>query len=173
MFEFGEIVDIDAVRGYVKVYIQESGNTTEWIPFVRFHYATSIPVEINEQVLVGQTKSGRSFVIGSTPNNVDKPYFGASANKLGVRFSDNCLVEYDAAQSVLTITTSGSVNITAAEANVSAPDILLNGDVNIVGTLNATGNIESSADVIAGSVHLKTHKHSGVTTGGGISGIAI
>lgn len=40
----------------------------------------------------------------------------------------------------------------------------------IVGNLDVSGTITTPMDVIAGTVHLKTHQHSGIQTGGGTSG---
>lgn len=42
--------------------------------------------------------------------------------------------------------------------------------VNIHGNLNVTGDITTNGNITAGTVSLKTHIHSGVTTGGGVSG---
>lgn len=82
-----------------------------------------------------------------------------------------------------------SVNITAASvAKITAPVIQLNGAVavggaiTVTGTLSApggapiSGNLEVSgqikgATVVAGVIDLATHKHIGVTTGSGISGL--
>lgn len=196
MFEFGEITDIDAVRGYVKVYIPETGNTTEWIPFIRPFYAASIPFEINEQVLVGRTGSDRWFVLGSSPNDVDKPYTGASASKMGIKFTDGTLIEYDIATSKYTINTTGDIDITCAatvniisadQINLTAPAIVLSGAVTIDGVMSAAGGIEltgghlfvsggdiaTDGNVSAGSISLATHVHGGVTTGGGVSGVPV
>jgi hypothetical protein len=40
----------------------------------------------------------------------------------------------------------------------------------ITGSLNATGTVTGQADVVGGGKSLKTHTHSGVTTGSGNSG---
>jgi phage baseplate assembly protein V len=187
MFDFGEICEIDAVRGYVKVLIHETGNVTEWIPFMRPFYAQSIPIELNEQVIVGETKSKRSFVFGSTPNNIDKPYTGASANKYGIKFTDGTLLEYDIDSHKLTA--SGpllQVDITALSVTVLSPQISLEGIVTITGELVAAGGISMAAgaamaitgggsivtdgDIKAGDISLKAHKHGGVQTGAGVTG---
>jgi hypothetical protein len=69
------------------------------------------------------------------------------------------------------------------KVRVEAPTIELVGDVNqtngnvtMAQTLDVTGNIHGAAtitgdsDVVSGTIHLKTHKHTGVQTGGGTSG---
>jgi phage baseplate assembly protein V len=48
------------------------------------------------------------------------------------------------------------------------------GDVTIAGNLNVTGDVETVAgDVKAGSIHLKTHIHPGVTAGGASTGAPV
>jgi hypothetical protein len=42
--------------------------------------------------------------------------------------------------------------------------------VTVEGDLHCTGTITGDTDVVSGAIHLKTHKHLGVTTGGGTSG---
>ena len=196
MFEFGEITDIDAATGFVKVFIPETGNVTEWIPFARPYYGESILIEPNMQVLVGQTGSGRWFVMGCTPNKTDKPYTGSAAKKRGIKFSDGTLIEYDLTTHKYTINCVGEVDIIAAtkitavatlEADITAPIIKLTGAVTVVGVLTASGglaisggglaltgghDITSDGDVKAGAISLAGHKHGGVQIGGGVSGIA-
>ena len=49
-------------------------------------------------------------------------------------------------------------------------DFEIIGNIKVTGTIEATGDITSGGDVKAGLTSLKTHIHSGVTTGGGRSG---
>lgn len=61
---------------------------------------------------------------------------------------------------------------------LSIPDVMTlvgdvehTGNLTITGSLNVSGNITvTGGDVVADGVSLKTHVHSGVTTGGGTSG---
>lgn len=41
---------------------------------------------------------------------------------------------------------------------------------NVIGNVNVTGTITASVDVVTGTISLKNHRTSGVTTGGGTSG---
>jgi phage baseplate assembly protein V len=52
----------------------------------------------------------------------------------------------------------------AVEVQVEAPLATFSADVHVTGTLTA------DVDVVTGTVHLKTHKHSGVSAGGAQSG---
>jgi hypothetical protein len=58
-----------------------------------------------------------------------------------------------------------AVNPTAKTVRVAAPN-----GMTVLGDLVVTGTIRSMEDVIADSVHLKTHVHSGVSTGGSNTG---
>lgn len=43
-------------------------------------------------------------------------------------------------------------------------------EISIQGDVNVTGSIQASGEITSGSIPLSTHKHTGVTTGGGTSG---
>lgn len=59
---------------------------------------------------------------------------------------------------------------------IKATNIILDGPVHITGVttadqdINVTGTVTASTDVVGGGKHLKTHTHSGVTTGSGSTG---
>ena len=72
----------------------------------------------------------------------------------------------------------------STEIDLTAPVIKLNGNVIAAGTfsqtgggsstmsgsLSVTGSVTASVDVVGGGKSLKTHTHSGVSTGSGSSG---
>lgn len=68
----------------------------------------------------------------------------------------------------------GAIEIVASTSvTVTSPTVSLSGDLTVQGnvTVNGgTGVSVPSGDVIAGAIHLKTHKHTGVQTGGGTTG---
>lgn len=60
------------------------------------------------------------------------------------------------------ITTNGTTNVTAnGNLNVTAPTSTFNGNIECTGTVHATGNINSDAEVgaMGGAVNLSTHTH--------------
>jgi len=59
------------------------------------------------------------------------------------------------------------VRIAPEQITIKAPTIAVEGD------LTVTGNISAQGDVQAGNISLKTHRHIGVTTGGGTSGTPV
>lgn len=85
----------------------------------------------------------------------------------------------------ITATAGGTASVTAStEIDLTAPVIKLNGNVIAAGTfsqtgggsstmsgsLSVTGSLTASVDVVGGGKSLKTHTHSGVTSGSGSSG---
>lgn len=93
--------------------------------------------------------------------------------------------EIDVTTPVLNITTTQTINLTATTSiTLQAPTINLNGNVVLDGNLTTNNgnttiesgvfttnaNIITSQDVQASGISLKTHVHSGVTTGGSNTG---
>ena len=65
------------------------------------------------------------------------------------------------------ITTNGTANVTAnGNLNVTAPTSTFNGNIECTGTIHATGDINSDAEVgaMSGAVNLSTHTHTGNNT---------
>lgn len=87
----------------------------------------------------------------------------------------------------LNITTTGNINITASNVTINAttkfqvnsPDIELNGNSKIIGTLTIgntvidTTGIQNSSGTFIDSVPFLLHTHGGVTTGTGVTGPVI
>lgn len=69
---------------------------------------------------------------------------------------------------VVTMNASTSATITAGQFTVNGPS-QFNGAINSTGTITAP-NVVGTTDVTGGGKSLKTHLHTGVQTGGGISG---
>ncbi len=78
-------------------------------------------------------------------------------------------------------TASGQITMTAPVVTINSPQIVLNGQVtqgqgsnggnmSLQGPLTVVDTITSNTDVIGGGKHLKTHVHSGVTSGGSNTG---
>lgn len=81
-------------------------------------------------------------------------------------FADGALLAYDPEAKKLTaILPAGST------AEISCDEIHITGNLTIDGDLNLTGTATADVDVIGGGKSLKSHKHLGVTAGGGVSGI--
>jgi phage gp45-like len=63
----------------------------------------------------------------------------------------------------------GNIRVVAStKVEITSPHVTISGDLTVAGDVKST-----SGDVVAGSIHLKTHKHSGVSTGVALSGLPV
>jgi phage baseplate assembly protein V len=131
------------------------------------------PPSVGEQVLIlcpgGDDAAAIALRgIGSTAN----PAPGDSLREL-VRFSDGTILAYDpeAQRLELLVAAGGTVHLVAdGGLTIDAP-VTINGDVTIAGDVAVTGKIDATGDVVGQGTALHTHKHTGVQTGGGVSGV--
>ena len=101
-------------------------------------------------------------VISSAENNDDLliAYDGSK-----IRFKPGGVVEAEASEIELI---ANNVNITSPDVNITAANVTVTGKLTAE-NLEATSEIKSATALI-GSKDFATHVHSGVTTGGGITG---
>lgn len=134
-------------------------------------------------------------VLGSLPSQADQTASGMSADIRATLFKDGTLIKYDRSAHTYTIAlgTGGSLIASTPLGNSyalgsdgtvtlidQAGTILklsndgnarLNNNLIVGGTIQSAGSITSTGgDVVAGTITLKTHLTSGVTSGGGESG---
>jgi phage baseplate assembly protein V len=90
----------------------------------------------------------------------------ASDAAFSLHFGDGAVFRYDPGASALALTlpAGGTIAITAPGG------ISIEGNVAITGDLAVTGTIDATGDVTGQGKSLATHRHTGVQTGGGISG---
>jgi phage baseplate assembly protein V len=109
-------------------------------------------------------------IIGSTYNNEDTP---PSESGWVKKFSDGTILSYDKAAHKFTadikgdadVKCSGKIDIDATgTAKIKASSLTIDCDVTVNGKIQAT-------DVKAGIIDLKTHIHTGVQPGSGVSGL--
>jgi len=140
----------DLVTGDVPWLAMRSGKSASWSP-----------PSIGEQGLLicaeGDTEAG-IFLPGLFSNAAPAPSTSASLHLF--RFEDGAELSYDhEAHALRVILPAG------ATAAIEAP-----GGVTIRGDVQIEGKLTASDDVIGGGKSLKSHRHLGVTAGGGISG---
>lgn len=81
----------------------------------------------------------------------------------------------------VSVTADGTASVTAPAVNVDGADtvtvtsaaIELNGPVHITGAVTGDSTAVFTGEVTSGVIPLTTHKHTGVTTGGGTSGTPV
>lgn len=173
-------VDLAAARCVVEIGDVETG-PIRWAEVRLGAVKIWCPPSEGEQVLVfcPEGDIAGAVVMGAIPSD-DNPANGDST-KIVITLPDGAVISYDPEESDLSI-----VLPEEGKATVDAQGgIKLIGDVEIEGKLkvtedadfgakiHATGEIKSDDDVIAGTVKLKSHKHSGVTAGAAQSGVPV
>lgn len=151
----------ETVTGDVCWIVQRAGKTRTWSP-----------PSVGEQCLLicpeGDTDGALALLgIFSDAN----PAPSDKAIDL-IRFDDGALVSYDAAAHLLVaqLPAGGKVQIDAPGGVKITGPVEIIGPVKVTGDVGITGKAEASDDVIGGGKSLKSHKHLGVTAGGGVSG---
>lgn len=193
MLRFGNITEIDAAKGRARVHFEEDDIVSDWLPMVvkssRENKHESW-YDVGDFVACMMDKNVEDGVIvGAIYDDNNAPPIG-NKDVEAKTFSDGTVIKYDRSSSTLTVECVGDVSVQCVNATVSAsgqvtvdtPTATFTGDVNIDGGLSASGNIQtqggidatgeihSDTQVSAGLVGLTTHKHIGVTPGGGNSG---
>ncbi|QZD32090.1 phage baseplate assembly protein V [Acinetobacter lwoffii] len=104
-----------------------------------------------------------SFVMFGFYND-DHPAPSDDLNKKIRMFADGCVIAYDVSSHHLSavLPSGGTAQIVA--------DVEVIGKLHVTKGITAGENISTPADVKAGSISLKTHKHSGVQGGSSTSG---
>lgn len=199
MLRFGTISKIDADKGLAKVSFKEDGIETDWLPVLQKNTISNKHFhmfDINEHVACMMDHNAEHGVImGAVYSKNETPGTVKGADVEGVEFSDGTNVSYNRSTSELKIDCAGKVTVICTEATVEAsskvtldtPTVDVSGDLNVSGgitaggDMEATGNIKTTAgdittnsgEVKAGTIPLKTHKHTGVQPGGGTSATPI
>lgn len=82
-------------------------------------------------------------------------------------------ISEDDTDAVLLTSTDGltKISIKPGQITLTAPQTVLNGNLQVNGTIEASDTITSNIDVIADGISLKSHTHSGVEPGEGNTGV--
>lgn len=143
-------------------FVPRAGETIEW----------SAPV-VGEQGLLlseGGDTHGAVFLRGIYSDA--RPAPSSSATQHLVQYQDGAVIEYDHVTHALraTLPAGGTAAITAdGGVTVNGP-LTVNGDTQINGDAGISGTATAQVDVIGGGKSLKTHPHTGVSSGTAISG---
>lgn len=183
---YGTIAEVDYSGARVKVQTEEI--LTDWLPWITSRAGTVTtwnPPEIGEQVVLlapsgelAQAVVLPGFYKQALPAPSDSQY------KHVTQYPDGSFVEYDFETHILTVTSTGKVNVNAVEeVNVTCPTVNIVGNVFIqgnftftgVGTLTGNMTLEGSLVQTGGplssnGVVLDTHRHGGVQSGGSQTG---
>jgi phage baseplate assembly protein V len=172
---YGRVLEVDHSAG--KIRVQLGDVETGWIRWSTGRAgATRIwsPPSVGEQVAViapsGDIEG--AFALGGFHSD-ERPPAGDSSREL-IEFGDGAVIAYDPeshaleahlpAGATVSIIAAGGVTIDASDGGLS-----ITGDVTIEGELHVTQDIGTDADVTAGTVSLRHHRHGGVQAGGSIT----
>lgn len=160
LIRVGRVAAVDHSAPRAKVVIGDL--TTGWLPFMALSAdqdRTWFPPGLGAQVVV-LSPSGdgaQGFIITGAINQSDFPAPADAGTVHRTVYADGAVVEYDRAAHRMTATlpAGGEIDLTAPGG------VTLNGDLVVTGDVHAGG---------ASGVSLLSHKHEGVTPGGGLTG---
>jgi phage baseplate assembly protein V len=183
LFRIGIVTALDEAAQQVRVTFSDLDNTVSPLMQVATWGAHKddcywIP-DIDEQVfcLFMPTGNAEGYVLFSVRGSSDAPSNGALGQRY-VKFGDGSIVGFDRTTGTMTVNCKGAVNITAASGVTVTGNMTINGNIATSGNISASGGIKSSgsiaanSDVSAGGISLKSHTHSGVENGNGLTGVA-
>ena len=175
LIRFGTVhaVDVDAQRVVIALGDVRTA-PLPWIAPRAGKVKVWNPPSIGEQVAVlspnGDLAAGVAIAgIFSTGNA--KPD-NATADNVVIAFDDGAVIAYDmAAHHLSAILPGGGTFELKADGGLKVTgDMQLFGNLDVDGTIHATQNIASDADVRAGDISLLNHPHDKVMAGNSISG---
>lgn len=151
-----------------KVRIMPEDVETGWLPIVTLFGASgwglaAAPV-VNAQAVVIYQESDPDvgMVLGFLFSLSDQPPGPVAAGDMWLTHSTGSLLKF---------TGDGNVSINAnAKMLLQASEFDFTGTVKVTGDIHSTGTVTGDTDVKTATISLKTHDHSAVTPGVGISG---
>ena len=151
----------DAVSGPIPWLARASGPLKVW----------AAPV-VGEQVLIicpDAQLAGAIAIPGVFSSANPAP---ASDEAFSLHFGDGAVFRYspETSKLELTLPAEGSIDIVAQGGISIEGDVSVTGNLAVDGDINVTGQIQATGDVIGQGKSLATHRHTGVQTGGGVSG---
>lgn len=163
-----ETVDLEAGTAVVRIgeiltppcsWSQSVGDTTIWIPLT---LGQSVTVTCPE----GDIE--RAYISGSLPSSAMPPL--NLGNKVAIRFKDGGLITYDPVTNLLQLDLPGGATLIAPNGVAIEGDVNITGDLAVSGDIDSAGTVMGETDVIGAGKSLKSHKHTGVQTGSGVTG---
>ena len=164
----GSIVSVDLDAGTARVQLADDLVTGD-IPWLAPRMGDTriwSPPSEGEQVLVlaPEADVARGIILGSLSSNA-RPQ-PATDTKTLIDFIDRALIGYDPVGHALTAyLPAGATVMIVADGGLH-----FTGDLTVDGGIHATGKVTADDDVVAAGKSLKTHRHTGVQSGGSISG---
>lgn len=179
----GTIAAVDLAKARVRV--KTGGLLTAWLPWFARRAGATLewsPPTLNEQCLLlcpsGNTALG--FVLVGVYCN-DFPAPNSNGDEWELLFPDGAHILYNHVQSVLTVSGIKTATIQASSScKVDCPDAEFTGNLIVRKKLIVEGGAElqknvehSGGNLTSNGIVVHTHKHGGVTPGGGMAGAPV
>lgn len=167
----GKVAELDEATARARV--DADGLLTDWIPWMAARAGSGVRTwsapEVGEQVVIAcpYGDPAQGVILGSV-------YYEAHPAPANVKtthrteYADGTVVEYDRAERRLTVDVGeGTVIVNCKTATVTAsesvtldtPNTHATGDLKVDGKIEAGQDITTPAEVKAGNIGLKAHKH--------------
>jgi phage baseplate assembly protein V len=199
--EFGIITEIDFVSGLARVKFMDDGLVSAPLKISVMRSGPDqfiFPFDVNEHVWCLMDDECEYGVIGGAVYDEGNNPPESSKGVLKLKFADNSAIEYNRNSHILSFDIQGKVNIKCDEANltcadsanIAAPQVNIDGILNITGAANIQGivsvgglagvdggpvnagdsaikakSLEVTGDVNAGEISLKQHTHTSSGSG--------
>lgn len=148
------------------------------LPFVfptSSEWSITLPVKVDDEVLLlfaDRCIDGWFTNGGEQPQIVHRVHDISDGFALiGINSQPNIISNYDA-DNLEIRNAANSIYMRFTSTGIESTDLDITGDLYVDGNIDATGDITTPSDVMAGSISLKTHTHPGVQTGSGNTGPA-
>lgn len=194
LFRIGTVAELDEANARVKLNV--SGLTTDWLPWGAARAGktrTWSPPQVGEQVMMASPfgDMGQGVIVGSLFSD-ESAAPAASKDQETTVYPDGSTVDYNSATNTLTVTVAGSGNVVVnckvatvhAETSVTldTPNTTCTGNLTVAksltmgaggGSVSITGPVAITGASLThnGNNVGSTHTHTGVTPGGGSTGV--
>ena len=174
MIRYGKVTSIFPKKGTIKVTFEDINIPSVEIPVLQGrtdgtkHYSFPKIGEVGICIFPENTFNG--FYLGSGYDEATPIPNGAGEEIEITVFNDGTIISYDENNSKLYINCQNEIEIVAKNIKIECPKTKIIGDIDITGSVNVKGDLNTSEDVTANGISLTTHLHSGVKAGGDKTG---
>lgn len=169
MIRYGKVTSIFPKKGTIKVTFEDINIPSVEIPVLQGrtektkHYSFPKIGEVGICIFPENTFNG--FYLGSGYDEATPiPAEAGEGIEITV-FSDGTTISYDENNSKLYINCKNQIEIVAKNLKIECPKTQFIGNIDIKGSVNIKGKLDTSEDVTTNGISLKNHSHSGVKAG--------
>lgn len=164
--KFGTVTSYDPEAYLVKVMLQPEEIETGWLPVEVLLAGNGFGVyagpSVGDQAVVHFLEGDREagWCTGFIPSDEDRPPSVPSGEIL-IKHKSGAFLRF---------TNDGKVHVEATAGIATKGPWSHDGTLHVTDEVTADKSVTATVDVVGGGKHLKTHLHTGVTAGGGVSG---